>query len=431
MKAHAVAVIGAGPAGVVLARRLAVSGLDVVLYSAPAERGVEGWSARTRALLFAEGCGELDALLGEPVPRSGAWGAGRNVEGVEWLAPRGAVDAALRRSAQRAGVTLIEETVAGVAASADALHIQTRSGTAQALHVVDARGRRAAHAVRGPALLSVIQAFRLPRSQPAATMIAPTSTGWCWSACRDRELWVQVVGRPRDVRVHGLQRWLAAAVVHVPAVAAQLATAVPLGGPIARAAHARLGATPADPRRWLAGEAAVALDPLSGQGTYEAIRGAMVVSTALKTTLDRGDAIAARAFVTARSEAVWAHAARTAGDFYGENAQGDNVWRELADAYVAAVPSAAAVVPHVAPRPVLRRDRIVLAPVAVTARHPRGVYEIDGLPAAELLECARGAATVDVDAIARRFSSSPRCVQNALRWLAREELMPAARSAAR
>jgi flavin-dependent dehydrogenase len=431
VSAHAVAVLGGGPAGVMLARRLATSGVDVALYAAPGAGGVEGWSARTRALVCAEGCAEVEALLGEPVRRSGSWGSGRVVDGVEWLAPRAGIDAALRRSARAAGVTVIEEVVTGVSATARDCRIETRARTARALHVVDARGRRGAHAARGPALLSVSQAYRLRRTRAAATLIAPWSNGWCWSASRGRELWVQVVGRPSDVRVHGPRRWLAAAAAEIAPLPELLATAEPVGGLVARAAHARLGATCTAARRWLTGDAAVALDPLSGQGAYEAMRGAIALSAAMLTTLDGGDAVAAREYVTARSETLWATAAQTASDIYRENAAAGRLWRELADAYARAVPVRAAVAAHVALRPVLLRDRIVRAHVVVTAQQPRGVYEIDGVPAAALLECLRAVPALELDAIAQRVSSSTPRVRNALRWLARAGLSSAAFAAVR
>lgn len=68
---HDVMIVGGGPAGSVLARRLAMEQVRVLLLAGPSPGGTEGVSRRTRDLLAMEGLdGALDILRG-PVPRSG------------------------------------------------------------------------------------------------------------------------------------------------------------------------------------------------------------------------------------------------------------------------------------------------------------------------------------------------------------------------
>ncbi|MBS0395167.1 MAG: pilus assembly protein CpaE, partial [Proteobacteria bacterium] len=70
-----VAVLGAGPAGTVVARRLAAAGASVAVVTGP-EPGParEGYSRRTRERLLEEGLGAAVATLAGPVPRAGTWG---------------------------------------------------------------------------------------------------------------------------------------------------------------------------------------------------------------------------------------------------------------------------------------------------------------------------------------------------------------------
>ena len=58
MSAYDVLVLGAGPAGSALARRLASAGARVALIGAASRPGIEGVSERSRALLLEEGLAE-------------------------------------------------------------------------------------------------------------------------------------------------------------------------------------------------------------------------------------------------------------------------------------------------------------------------------------------------------------------------------------
>jgi flavin-dependent dehydrogenase len=84
---HDFLVYGAGPAGSVVARRLALTGARVALIGAASRPGWEGLSARSRALLIEEGLEEADCIKG-PFARSGQWTSGRAVTGSEWLVER-------------------------------------------------------------------------------------------------------------------------------------------------------------------------------------------------------------------------------------------------------------------------------------------------------------------------------------------------------
>src|SRR5208282_999279 len=125
--------------------------------------------------------------------------------------------------------------------------------------LVDARGRRGAER-RGPLLLAYGRRFRLPRPG-GGSQIHALDEGWCWLAAQGSSLWVQVVSQPR--RRHPAA-WIAAAVAQVPGLARALEGAVPDGAAVARPAHARRGLGCTDPTAWRVGDAALALDPLSG-----------------------------------------------------------------------------------------------------------------------------------------------------------------------
>lgn len=398
-------VLGSGPAGAVAALRLARAGASVAVATRGVSRAHEGLSGRALALLAEERLDAAVAACGQPVERGGVWGD-RPVEGHEWLVRRAEFDRALLCCLRQAGVRIV-----------------TVDDRPRARLVVDARGRRAPQGRRGPALLAIAHAFRRAPRAPAGTRVDAWSRGWVWSASAGTELTVQLVGAARDRVAGGPREWLRAAAAELPALRAQLERAQPAGAAFARPAHARLGASDdATAPRWPVGDAAVALDPLSGQGVYEALRGARAVAAAALTVLEGGDPRTARAFVGDRAVALWSRTVATAARHYAENAHVGEFWSHTAAGYAALAPPRAADAAtgvRVERRPVLANDRVVVERVIVTPAQPRGVWHLDGVPLAPLLEActAQCAPPAPADLAARLDRPLPAVVR-ALGWLA-------------
>lgn len=332
---HEVLVLGAGPAGSAVARRLASSGVRVALVGAAQRPGLEGISDRSLALLAEEGIEVGDGLLSGPVIRRGRWG-GRDVAGREWLADRVRLAQALRERAVRAGVEARSSTVTGVRRDGDAWRVSTREGeTLSAPVLVEARGRRGP-ARHGPPLLAFGQRYRRRRDGAGETRIESADFGWCWWVEREDDLWVQIVARPRRNPPAG---WAAAAASQIPGLARALDGAVPEGEPSACAAHARLGpdgrtgVPEARLRPWRVGDAAVALDPLSGQGIYQSLKSARLVATAILSVMNGSDAALAERFVFERHEEDFERGLRAAAEFYGLNVTQGEFWAQTARAY--------------------------------------------------------------------------------------------------
>jgi menaquinone-9 beta-reductase len=422
-----VVVLGAGPAGAVVARRLAAGGAAVaVVTGTPPAAAREGYSRRTRERLLEEGLDEAVAALEGPVPRSGLWGAGRAVEGVEWLADRARVARALEAGLARAGIARVAGPAVRVARTAAGYAVESASGRVEARLVVDARGRRGPQS-RGPLLLALGRAFAHTSGRPA-TRIAPWSRGWCWLADDGAQVFVQLVGAARGGRRP--VDWFATAAAEVAGLGAVLAAA-PAGPLVARPAHARLGRASQDPGVWRVGDAALALDPLSGQGVYEALRGATAVAAALGTVLEGGDPALAARFVTERYREAWSKAVATAARFYAENGALGGFWADTAAAYAALVPAVDAGPARVERRPVLEGGRIRERAVLVTALAPRGAWHVEGVPLVALLDLVRDtapAAPALLDA-ARRLDRPPAAVATALAWLKASGALAAPREA--
>lgn len=372
---HEVIVLGGGIAGSAVARRLALRGMRVALVAGTSVGGVEGMSERSVRLIQDHGA-PLNAI---PAARSGVWGA-RGIVGREWLIDRKELAQSLRKQAGNAGVELFDGWARRLARCQDLWRVATGTALLAAPWLIDARGRRGP-ALAGPKLLAVGFTVRIRATAEPATRIEPFSSGWCWWARRENELFVQITRRPRNAP---LKNWLCDAANELPALAAVLETAEGAIRASARPAHARRASGDAEEALWQVGDRAWAPDPLSGQGVYEALRSAELIATALGSVMDGGEPDAARRFVAQRQAHAFERAVAIAADFYRENAERGPFWRDTAAQYAGLLEEAPEVAPHIESRPVLLDGRIVLRDVLVTRQHPRGVWQVGGVPIAPL-----------------------------------------------
>jgi menaquinone-9 beta-reductase len=374
-------VLGGGPAGSVVARRLASAGGRVLLVSGPRRSGLEGVSERTREMLVAEGI-EAAEIAG-PFERQGVWG-GRPVVGREWLIQREHLAGALRERAAAAGAEVCNGYARRTWRAGDAWHLALRDG--REFHgkvMVEARGRRGAEH-SGPRLLALGSLYRVPHAGGGETRIEAAGFGWCWWARRGADLWVQVVSHPS---AQAPRESMAAAIAQLPELARALAGASPAGPMRGSPAHARLGAGRAAKNLWYAGDAAVALDPLSGQGIYQSLSSARLVAAAIRSVAEGGELALAQRFIDERHADDFLRGVRIAGAFYRESAAHGPFWTETATGYQAVHRAHRPDIQglRIERRPVLIDDRIVEREVVISAAHPRGVWQVSGVPAAELV----------------------------------------------
>jgi flavin-dependent dehydrogenase len=102
------------------------------------------------------------------------------------------------------------------------------------------------------------------------------------------------------------------------------------------AAHGRQGMRGGGPGLWRAGDAAAALDPLSGQGIYHAIAGARLVASAVDAVARGKAESSTQRLVANRQAGTFRRGLEIAAQFYGENAARGRFWTETAAVYRAA-----------------------------------------------------------------------------------------------
>jgi flavin-dependent dehydrogenase len=436
MASEPIVVAGGGPAGVAAAIGLVRSGHAVKLVSLP--RGmpaVEGLSERTLAALETAGCTSAAGRATIEVRREALWNGRANSFNREWLVDRTAFDRALLDDARAAGV----EVVAARAGRPEERPEQGPGGWRLPLEgngvpaaldtgfLIEARGRRSfGRRRRGPATLALAQRWQgVPPG--ARTALAALPFGWAWLASRgDGSALLQLVVSAEDKagRTLGPARLLDQARGLLPT--GWLGAGRPLGRPFGRDASHQRSAALIGSGRIRIGDAALALDPLSGHGVFEALASAGAAVAVVNSLRDpEGDHVAARAFYRGRVAETFLRTARVARDFYRLETRWADApfwlqrtgWPDAQPAHAA--PGDAA--PRLILRPVLEDGRIVRRRVVWTADHPRGVWQVAGVRLAELRDLmAEGGTPQEA---ARRLERPPEAVGQALAWLSHRGLL--------
>ena len=441
-----VAVVGAGPAGSLAARQLAAFGFDVVLVHQPRRQRQhlgESLSASAPRLLASYGLTIPESVYApRPNDHFVRWGgrddriAAQPDEGDgegQRLVRRDRLDAWALGEARSAGAAVLEGSASG---TADGLLLRGRGEgdlKVSARALLDASGRSGVLTRRGREWPDYRTTALTAHSAPGVregTLIEAFPNGWVWSA--------PVVGGRRDVTV-----MLDAEAAGEPEERFRNAVRqVDLAGFVTgdlltpvRAADVtpyrlRPAAPAADRAVVAVGDAASALDPLSGLGTMKAMDSGLTAAVALRTVLERPrDAGLALAFHAAKEHGLAVEAEDRLGGFYAEETRfsGRPFWRRRSRKRPPAphrprlpedgrlMPAAGA---RVETRGVLRGDWIVPADVVILPGRLRPAHQVAGVALAELFR--RASAVGGIRRTVEAFPAPEPAVRAALSWLVAE-----------
>lgn len=403
-----IVVLGGGPAGAATAVGLARLGERVVLVGEPRRfAAVEGGSARVVDALRRLGFGGALSAFASPSPRRAMWSGVRAEVNSESLVDRERFDRALLDDAERLGVAVVRARIVDVASAPGGHLVRIEEGGAQrtldADFIVEARGRAAPAAglprVRGVETVSLLQYWRGP-AREAGSAVQSCEDGWAWmAALADGRRYLQLT-----VDVHSaalppkkkLGAFCAARFRALDAAAPFVRDAEPVGEPHARASTPVLSEIVAGPNWIRVGDAAMAVDPLSGNGIFQALSSALQAPAVVATLLhEPARAELAVRFHQQRIEHLFYRFARIGRDFYEQETRWSShpFWRARRG-----WPDSEALHATVAPEslrvvrgPVVRDGRIGEADLVVTPDQPLGVWHLDGIALAPLVRALQRA----------------------------------------
>lgn len=328
-----VAVVGGGPAGSVVARLLALAGCRVALlersrFDVP--RVGESLPPGVQPLLTRLGLWPAFLALA-PLPSYGtrsAWGTADPDEHCHVMTPyltgwhvdrlvfdRMLADAAVEAGAElRLGARVASCARSGQDGASALLEVTGNGGGSLAAGlVIDASGRAGVVARRFGArrvvfdhLVGIATHFADVRAaERCCTLVETTADGWWYSAPVAHDRLVATLMTDGDLARIGELAVAPAwhdALRRAPLTWARLEGATRSWGPRTFSAMSqRLLRDPADPTRWIAvGDAALAVDPISGSGVVRALRTAQAAAPAALAALG-GDHLALAAYDAARN----------------------------------------------------------------------------------------------------------------------------------
>jgi flavin-dependent dehydrogenase len=340
-----ICVLGCGPAGVVTALGLQELGYDVTLVGELRAYPVtEGISARVCRALADKKLTRALSQVGSPVRRHARWNGESRVANTESLVYRPDFDRALVADLGERGVDWLRGRVRGVETQGKVgtVHVETPTGlrAVQSDFLVEARGRAAGFAgrarLRGPETVSVGLNWISERDQ-AFTAVASVEEGWLWLARHeDGRLFSQYTTRAKHPGLsprQNLPSLLDALLDNLEIPGIDIAGRQPQGKALSRSSTAILPSGPSQPGLLRVGDAAMAVDPLSGNGIFQSLSSALAAPAVINTVLKRpADGEMALAFYRERLHHLFFRFARIGRDFYAAETRwaGKPFWQERA-----------------------------------------------------------------------------------------------------
>jgi flavin-dependent dehydrogenase len=422
-----IVVLGAGPAGAATAIGLRRLGYLVTVVSDWRRfAAVEGVSQRVLEGLRHAGLGGALSEAAMPATRQVRWNGEHLQMNQEFLLDRQRFDRALRDDLARAGVTLVEGRIREVA-RAEGHQVRLDDGqTLQAEFLVEARGRQAplaADRMRGPETISLLNVWHDAPGAPASA-VESLDDGWSWMArLADGRCYWQITLDAQGVPTKAALPEYCATRRRDSALVAELfgAQAMEPAQVHARSSTAILAGECVGDDWIRVGDAATAVDPLSGNGIFQSLSSALQAPVVINTLLRRPERAAlARQFHQQRVEQLFMRFARIGRDFYGQEQTRAGLpfwarrrgWPDAQPLHLAADWQSV----QVARRPVLREGFVDEAEVVVTADQPLGVWHLQGVELAPVVRAVLAGQALDE--VMSSHSEAQRMMLR--RWLAEQ-----------
>ncbi|MFO7552958.1 MAG: hypothetical protein R6W80_16245 [Haliea sp.] len=439
-----IVVAGGGPAGCCAALGLQQLGYKVLLLATPRPwPSCEGFSARALQGLRQAGLPSAVACASAASPRCATWNGATNDANSEHLVLREALDQALLSDVSSAGIEIVAGQLGAIHAPEGGgceLRVRLASGGSTTLacrFLIDARGRAAGgggNRLRGPESVSLVQ-VRQGRPGPGSSYLCSLPSGWAWLARTDGgRLFLQLTISAEDSALpprKDLDSWFNDLLQPHQDLLDRIAGTSPAGPVFARGSTSILRNELITGTTLRVGDAAMAVDPLSGNGVFQALSSALAAPAVVNTLLQYpDDRPVAEAFYRQRVEHLFLRFARTGRDFYRleQRWPQEPFWRQRRD-WPDDEPSHSDIPPRflgLQTAPVLDGDCIRAAPVAVTSDQPLGVWHVAGVRLAPLLEGLPESMEARRELLADRLNhtvSEPQKAQLMRAWLQRYGLL--------
>jgi len=388
-----VIVAGGGPAGCAAAIGLVGLGYEVTLIDRPSRAPrLEGLSKRTLDALASSGLPSAAACASPALERSVFWGGWRGAVNREHLVDRFEMDRAALADARAAGVNLFPGRIHSAVLRGEQWQLLVSGQGARRVPVcgawlIEARGRAAPHrdlgrGQRGVPTLALARRFRSGSSWAGAAL-GTWGEGFVWACAHAGSGVLQLFVDPDDRWRGALTGSFHAALEAIRAEAPgffETLGAVLFEGPVtARDASPRRAAEVAPRRALRIGDAAAAIDPLSGSGVFWALASARAALPVFQTLTRRPEAAAvAQRFLRERVAHHFRHQGELGAAFYAadEHHAESSFFRRRSLRPTREAPRRPR--GRIEVRPVVVEGFVAEREVWVTPEHPLGIWQLEG-----------------------------------------------------
>ncbi|MEC4722813.1 tryptophan 7-halogenase [Noviherbaspirillum sp. CPCC 100848] len=433
---NAIVVIGSGPAGAITAALLRRYGYDVTVVGRVRSQPCwEGMSIRALDGLANAGL-TLNLRTDLTAARRYSWWNGSlNLVNVEYLVERRQMDLALQRALTARGVNVVDGYVThhSVQDGGCVVAVEGKCGRVSELFanfLVIAHGRRGGkHIVIDQMPVSVMlgRLFSARLGKEAFTVTESFEDGWGWATWNgDGKLNVNIT-MDGDLAGSADCEYLFTTYAQRSPEISKLITsgAVPLTQVTARGSRPNLNADLISSTHIRVGDAAYTVDPLSGNGMYEAVSGGYAAVPVINTLLQkRADSLIAMQYYQDRARAIFRQRLDAGADIYKrESRWNSDFWRKRAINGGQAFGTTTTVDRgSFISQPVVEDGFILSRDVFISAAHPRGIRFVNGIDLAVLHKTVLANGSADIAMLTTQLSKGVKDITAALSLLVQNGL---------
>ncbi|MFG0393063.1 NAD(P)/FAD-dependent oxidoreductase [Pseudomonas sp. zbq_4] len=390
-------VVGGGPAGVACAVGLSRMGYPVQLINSPRRfNSYEGVSPRVCRALVDAGLQRAAATVDTPKLRQVEWGQDTSRFNSESVIERRVFDLALLEDAAAHGVAIINGQVTKIEMMRKGYLVSFEADgseqTLEASFLVEARGRKASYGkdkVTGPGSVSLLASWRSSVTLKSS-MLESLKTGWIWATtANDGLLHTQLSLDASTDDLRGLMEpagYLEYLQKHSKTLFKFRSVDIQPAQPIFARGSTPICSSEVGGQNWLKiGDAAMAVDPLSGNGIFQSLSTSLQAPAVINTLITRPKSSRlALDFHRDRIQHLFKRFARIGRDFYRMGFQDNpnsaywktrSVWPD--DVPLDSVINFNSI--HIAERGVVDHGLIKQARVVASSEQPLGMWHLGGL----------------------------------------------------
>ena len=389
-------VLGAGIAGVTTAIGLKKLGFNVtIFYKKRPFVAYEGFSEKTKDGLISQACINASRLLDKQSLRDSNWAGNTNKINYEYVVCRADLDEALLEDARDNDINCLNITVTGkidVSGKKPKIFykIDDSKIEKEADFIVDARGRFTPFKdeyICGPKSFSLLQELQINSLVENRTSINSTQDGWIWQAyvgnnkgyiqftC-DEELAVKIDDFEQLSEILEKQNtdfW-------------SLQNAKPIGKIVKRDSFSKIHKEIINEKMVLIGDSASSIDPLSGNGTFQAMSMSSIAPFVINTILNKSkkEQKVAIDFYKNRVEFIFNKFSKVGKEFYSLEKRFDSSFWQKRQLWTNSEVKDLKKLPRIEEKAIVNDSYVFPCDVVVTKDNPMGVWCYGNIEIVEL-----------------------------------------------